>query len=320
MAALCGGEDHLFTRTRDGVVRSWGNNDHGELGEGTTDDRRTPTEIPWLKGASQIAPGKWHTCVLDADGVVSCWGYNASGELGHGPSTPRLEGAPVTVNVPRTVKQLVAGNGHTCVLLKDGTVSCWGSGSDGQLGSGHPLTQPPTAVPKLRDVTEIAVGGYHTCALLADTTVRCWGRNSDGQVGDGTTQDRDAPVEVKGLEKVTHLDLGEAHSLRPPRGRHRALLGEQPPRASSATGRPRTRPRPCREGPHRRAAHGRRLLPLLRARQERHGQVLGVQHAGRDRRRDHRGPDHACRGAMVIRRYPDAALPPADLTPQPPSP
>ena len=155
-------------------MHAWGNNDHSELGDKATDDVRTPKEIAWLKGTAQIAPGKWHTCVLDGEGTVRCWGYAANGELGKGPST-RDSRDPVKVNVPRDVTQLVAGNSHTCVLLKEGTVACWGSGSDGELGMGHPLSRPPTLVPKLKDVTEIAVGGYHTCALLKDTTVALLG-------------------------------------------------------------------------------------------------------------------------------------------------
>ena len=92
MEAIFCGEDHLFARSTDGTVRSWGNNDHGELGEGTTDDRRSPTEIPWLKGVPLIAPGKWHTCMLTADDLVRCWGYQSNGELGQVRWNPRLQG------------------------------------------------------------------------------------------------------------------------------------------------------------------------------------------------------------------------------------
>ena len=202
--ALFGGEDHLFARSTDGTVRSWGNNDHGELGEGTTDDRRSPTEIPWLKGVPLIAPGKWHTCILTEDDLVRCWGYQSNGELGRGPST-RDAKTPVTVPVAHHIKDLVSGSGHSCARFTEGTLACWGSGSDGQLGSGRQLSKPPTLVPKLQDAIEVAAGGYHTCALVKSGTVSCWGRNADGQVGDGTTDDRYFPTEVKGLRDVKHI-------------------------------------------------------------------------------------------------------------------
>ncbi|MFH0820001.1 MAG: hypothetical protein V1892_03140 [bacterium] len=82
-----------------------------------------------------------------------------------------------------------AGGYHTCALLEDKTVKCWGENGFGQLGLGNTNSPQlnPVSVPNLSNVKAVAVGFFHTCALLEDKTVKCWGENYYGQVGDGTT-------------------------------------------------------------------------------------------------------------------------------------
>jgi hypothetical protein len=92
-------------------------------------------------------------------------------------------------------KSLLAGEGHTCVLLGTGAPRCWGRNDSGQLGYGHtlplgddePLSTVGT-VPLAESGLQLAVGGHHTCALLEGGVVRCWGRNDFGQLGYGHTQ------------------------------------------------------------------------------------------------------------------------------------
>src|SRR4029079_18207931 len=82
---------------------------------------------------------------------------------------------------------LTAGAGHTCVAGHDGTVSCWGSNPDGQLGIGSEMDSwTPAPVPGLAGVREVVAGSYHTCARGVDASVSCWGWNVGGQVGDGS--------------------------------------------------------------------------------------------------------------------------------------
>jgi alpha-tubulin suppressor-like RCC1 family protein len=165
--------------------------------------------------APQISTGRSHTCALLTDGTVRCWGFNALGVLGDG--TTLVRSNPVQVltsgdtqgtNVLSGVTQLATGRSHTCALLTDGSVRCWGGNAYGQLGDGTTVNRSsPVAVLTSGDtqgtnvlsgVTQISADVFadHTCALLTDATVRCWGRNSRGGLGDGTTVDRSNPVEV----------------------------------------------------------------------------------------------------------------------------
>ena len=95
---------------------------------------------------------------------------------------------------------IALGSGHSCALLTNSAVMCWGWNYYGQLGDGTTTDRTtPAEVSGITTATSIALGSYHSCALLGDGTVMCWGRNDYGQLGDGTTTDRLTPVEVSGL-------------------------------------------------------------------------------------------------------------------------
>ena len=113
-----------------------------------------------------------------------------------------------------------AGYMHTCALLSDGTVQCWGDNYSGQLGDGSTATSyAPVPVSGLSDARAIAAGGDHTCALIAGGTVQCWGANYSGQLGDGSTGGRLTPVTVQGISTATAITAETAHTC--------ALLADQ---------------------------------------------------------------------------------------------
>ncbi len=189
-----------------GQVVCWGRNYRGRLGTGDEADHFSPTPVVGLTGATSVATGVWHTCALRSDATISCWGDNALATLGSAPS-PVVTTMPVAVAGVAGVTQLEVGYRHTCVLLRDGTVSCWGKNDLGELGRGStsPFEATPALVMGLSDVTQIAshsphdvpLEGGHTCALRRDGSVVCWGKNDVGQLGDGTTMTRAAPVAVR---------------------------------------------------------------------------------------------------------------------------
>ncbi len=231
---------HACALPGDGTVKCWGDNSHGQLGNGVRTDSLTlpgdtvpapvtvaaaPGSTSPLSGVSAIAAGLGHTCALLANGTVKCWGWNSriddpiaitgsGGQLGDGTTIDRL--TPVTViagpgsTSPLSgVSAIAAGWFHTCALLVDGTVKCWGTNWQGQLGDGTgegglaPVTAPVTVIAApgstsaLSGVTAIAAGDLKTCAILADGTVTCWGSNYVSQLADGAAQDA-APVTVVG--------------------------------------------------------------------------------------------------------------------------
>ncbi|HEX9696471.1 MAG TPA: hypothetical protein VGB64_09200, partial [Actinomycetota bacterium] len=110
-------------------------------------------------------------------------------------------------------QQIVAGDLHTCALLSNATVKCWGRNSEGQIGDGTTTQRlTPTSVTGLTGATAITAGDSHTCALLSDTTVKCWGNNVVGQIGDGTTTNRTTPTTVTGLTGATAITAGDFHT------------------------------------------------------------------------------------------------------------
>jgi alpha-tubulin suppressor-like RCC1 family protein len=135
---LTAGDGHVCARRGGTSFSCWGSNAGGQLGNG--DD--TMMDVP-LPGTMQtlpvelqsVAAGAYHTCALGKDASVWCWGSNQQGECGRPSSSPVF--SPAQLPTFRAVG-LASGAGaqHTCALLEDGDVACWGSDIDGQLGSG----------------------------------------------------------------------------------------------------------------------------------------------------------------------------------------
>ncbi len=209
------GHSHSCAVLESGEVRCWGFNWYGQLGNGTTKDRITPSPVTGLsQGVVEVIAGFSHTCAVVESGEVVCWGGNEDGQLGDG--TEEDSTTPVeVVGLSSDARAIAVGMNHSCALLDTGGVQCWGSNTVGQLGSGSTGgTSAPVAVVGLSSgVQAIAAGGLHTCALLDSGAVRCWGVNLNGQLGNGTTNSANAPVEVTGLSSgATAIANGFMHT------------------------------------------------------------------------------------------------------------
>ncbi|MBT8202669.1 MAG: hypothetical protein KJO87_05120, partial [Acidimicrobiia bacterium] len=193
----------------DGTVVCWGLNNAGQLGDGTTTDRNSATQVTAMTAAVGIDGGGVHTCVVKSDGTAWCWGKNDKGQLGDGTGSNSL--TPVQVagigGTGSLTDAAVIGSGltHACAGRSDGSAACWGLNDKGQLGdntttdSDWPVTVVGIGgVGTLADVQFIAGGSKHSCAVQS-TGVACWGFNSKGQLGDNTTTDSSSPVAVSGF-------------------------------------------------------------------------------------------------------------------------
>lgn len=197
------GYGHTCAVTNAGGVQCWGQNDHGQLGNGSTTNSSAPVPVTGLAaGVTAVAAGSdsLHTCALTTSGGVQCWGLNNQGELGNGSTSDSSVPVAVT-NLASGVAALATGNDHTCALTSAGGVQCWGSNITGQLGNGSTTNSSlPIGVAGLDSgVVAIAAGLRYSCALLASGGVKCWGWNLDGQLGNGSTANSTTPVVVSGL-------------------------------------------------------------------------------------------------------------------------
>jgi len=179
---------HLCALTTQGAVKCWGKNYYGQLGDGTTEHSNMPVDVQGLgSGVAAIAAGAYHACALMTNGSVMCWGNNAVGQLGNDTSM-KTASMPVPVQgLSSSVTAITAGNDHTCAVMTNGGVECWGANSYGQLGNGTTAEVQSTPVPvsNLSSVVAIAAGARHTCALTTTGTVKCWGYDILGQLEDG---------------------------------------------------------------------------------------------------------------------------------------
>ena len=231
---------HTCALLDNGTVKCWGLNTFGQLGLGNMIDRGDqlgemgdnlpPVDLGTGRTATQITLGLDHTCALLDNGTVKCWGRNYRGQLGQGHTLNRGDGPgemgdnlpPVNLGTGRTATQITAGRDHTCALLDDGTVKCWGYNDFGQLGLGNRayrgdgLGEMGDALPAVnlgtgRTATRISTGADHTCALLDDDSVKCWGKNERGELGLGDTARRgDEPGEMGNSLPAVQLGAGLA--------------------------------------------------------------------------------------------------------------
>lgn len=232
---LACGDFHTCALMSDHTVKCWGRNRGGELGDGTTEDKKLPVSVAGLSDVEEIALGANNTCARMKDRTVKCWG---TGRLFTSGITTKT--APTAIAGVTDAVELKAGGYMTCARLGSGAVTCWG------------LEKKPTGEPK--NATGIATAGVHGCAKLQDGstkcwgegvwadgkgafskpgitnaellgtgdtfgcaitggTVACWGRNDSGELGTAPDfDDHPKPVAVPGVRAAKKISAAESHT------------------------------------------------------------------------------------------------------------
>ncbi|MCA9686128.1 MAG: chromosome condensation regulator, partial [Myxococcales bacterium] len=244
---IAAGGAHTCALIEGGRLRCWGQNSFGQLGYGHANnigDTETPAsagDVTLPGPVEAIALGGFHTCGLFADGELRCWGQSNYGQLGYGDGANNLgddeslaDLAPVELGAnPATV--LATSENHSCALLDNGKIRCWGQVLNGRLGLGMLLPQygnyigddeTPADAPQVflgPDAKAIRAGRAHTCAITVGDQVRCWGVAASGRLGYGNQTvigDDESPSDAGDVAvypdgfmgTVSALALGDGHS------------------------------------------------------------------------------------------------------------
>ena len=190
------GEDHACIANADGLVKCWGANEAGQLGNDSWVDAHEPVTAFTFDAVRKVVAGRRHTCGLDYGGFIMCWGDNSSGALGDGSVNSSRVPTSVVTGLATPGPQfidLAAGDRFTCGLKADGTVWCWGLNASGQLGNGKwtasttPVRVDTSLIGPWVYATAITAGQFHVCLTVASGGMYCWGDNGYGQLGLGTS-------------------------------------------------------------------------------------------------------------------------------------
>lgn len=216
-----------------GSAFSWGLNNQGQLGNGTTTNTNVPGAVD-MSGAlsgktiTEIAAGDDAACALTTDGQVFCWGDGTAGQLGNGGNTDSLVPTPIDTSgvlAGKTVIDISAMTLSMCALTSDGLIACWGDNLFGQLGNNNYGTdqRSPVLFANLgaiagRTPTALSAGGFATmCAILDNGSAACWGAGVFGQMGNGTNAiENPTPiaVDMTGVlsgKRIASMSIGSYH-------------------------------------------------------------------------------------------------------------
>jgi alpha-tubulin suppressor-like RCC1 family protein/serine/threonine protein kinase len=209
--SIVAGGAHSCLVSTAGKAVCWGNNEHGQLGDVSSDRARVPVAVDVQAQFVAITAGTSHTCAIARDGAAWCWGNNERGQAGG--RWLGLKLAPSRVPDGHVFWAIAAGETHTCAVDEFGAPWCWGLNAHGQLGEPS-VTE--SAVPVLAGrgamrFSSIAAGANFTCGLTSSGRVSCWGENAAGQLGDGSNFDRPLPVAVTTAVAFASLAAGSNH-------------------------------------------------------------------------------------------------------------
>ncbi|MCL2804774.1 MAG: hypothetical protein FWD26_02430 [Treponema sp.] len=211
--------NHTAAIRADGTLWTWGKNDQGKLGDGTTNDSSVPVQVGTATNWISVAAGGIYTAAVRADGTLWAWGSNLYGQFGNGNrgffsegNQHRIHGnlTPVRIGTATNWASVYSGGRLTIALRTDGSLWGWGI-----LGfNGFTIHDYGTTPVRIGTVwASVSVGTSHVAAISRDGSLWSWGHNRNGQLGDGTTIERTAPVRVGTDTDWASVFAGYSHTV-----------------------------------------------------------------------------------------------------------
>ncbi len=206
------GYAHTVAVANDGTLWAWGQNNAGQLGDGTTTNRLSPVQIGTESDWLHVSAGSWHTIALKENGTLWAWGYNANGQLGDG--TTNTHYSPVEIGSANDWLSISTGGWFSIALKNNGTLWAWGENINGQLGDGTTLDKyVPTQIDIASNWAQVKAGWRYCLALKNDGTLWVWGLNDFGRLGDGTSVDILSPSQIGNENDWDQIVAGAYHSM-----------------------------------------------------------------------------------------------------------
>jgi alpha-tubulin suppressor-like RCC1 family protein len=206
-----GGSNSACGITSSGIVKCWGYNYYGVVGDGTSTDRLTPVAILNGNTFTKVSIGSNHACALSTVNSLICWGSNIYGQTRKYPAL--YTSTPLAAVTTKTWKHIERSYYTTCGIDSTDKLFCWGKNTAGFIGDGTKIDRGlPVAVLVDKSISKVSVGYESSCAIDSNGKLYCWGQNTFGGVGDGTTINRISPVAVDSETSFSKVSVGAGHA------------------------------------------------------------------------------------------------------------
>jgi len=208
------GGAHTIAIRDGGAIFTWGRNNNGQLGIGTTGGQQnSPQQVGLDRNWQTISAGNSHNLAIKTTGTLWAWGRNGDGQIGIG-SNASMFNSPQQIGTATNWSKISAGDEYCIALKTDGTLWTWGDNTYGQLGDNSIVDKnTPVQIGTATDWVQIAAGTDHTLALKSNGTLWAWGRNNVGQFGTALPTSSLVPIQIGSDTNWSKIVAGREHSI-----------------------------------------------------------------------------------------------------------